>query len=69
MRPDRGYFGLLEPGTITVTDTGKTEFAPSPQGRHRILSASPEQAARTLEAMICLSSQPPNEPKPKENKP
>ena len=69
VRPDRGYFGLSEPGTITVTDTAMTEFAPSPQGRHRILTASPEQVTRTLEAMVCLCSQPPDEPKPKETKP
>ena len=69
VRPDRGYFGLSEPGTITVTDTAITGFAPSPQGHHRILTASPEQGTRTLEAMVCLCSQPPDEPKPKETKP
>jgi inosine-uridine nucleoside N-ribohydrolase len=64
VRPDRGYFGLSEPGTITVTDAGKTEFAPSAEGRHRILTASPEQATKTLEAMVCLCSEPPLPPKP-----
>ncbi|MBI5686561.1 MAG: nucleoside hydrolase [Verrucomicrobia bacterium] len=64
VRPDRGYFGLSEPGTITVTDTGKTEFAPSAEGRHRILTASPEQVTKTLEAMVCLCSEPPVPPKP-----
>jgi hypothetical protein len=62
IRPDRGYFGLSEPGTITVTDAGQTVFASSPQGRHRILTASPEQVTRTLEAMICLCPQPPVQP-------
>ena len=64
VRPDRGYFGLSEPGTITVTDTGKTEFATSAEGRHRILIASPEQVTKTLEAMVCLCSEPPLPPKP-----
>jgi inosine-uridine nucleoside N-ribohydrolase len=64
VRPDRGYFGLSEPGTITVTDAGKTEFAPSAEGRHRILTASPEQVTKTLEAMVCLCSEPPLPPKP-----
>jgi purine nucleosidase len=61
IRPDRGYFGLSEPGTITITDTGKTGFKPSlkAMGRHCILTASPEQVTKTLEAMICLCSQPP----------
>ena len=71
VRPDRGYFGLSESGTITITDTGKTEFTPSlkAMGRHRILTASPEQVTKTLEAMVCLCSQPPDEPQSKETKP
>ena len=58
VRPDRGYFTVNEPGKITSDAIGKTTFAPDPQGRHYVLSATPEQKTRTLEALIALSSQP-----------
>ena len=61
VRPDRGYFIVGEPGRITVNEKGQTEFNPDPQGKHFILSATPEQKARVLEALIQLSSQPPDQ--------
>jgi inosine-uridine nucleoside N-ribohydrolase len=61
--PDRGYFHLSPPGTVTVEDDSATLFRPSkksgPEGRHRFLSMSSEQAARVREAIVQLSVEPP----------
>jgi len=59
IRPERGYFGLSEPGEVTVDDAEITQFAPAPAGRHRYLTVTPEQIARVREALIQLASQPP----------
>jgi purine nucleosidase len=58
-RPDRDYFSLSKPGTITVRNDGGSGFQESDAGMHRYLVLSEEQKARTLEAMIMLASQPP----------
>ena len=60
VRPERGYFGLSEAGTIVVDDEAKTHFHPSAGGRHRYLTLNAGQRAKTLEALIQLSSQPPD---------
>ena len=57
--PDRGYFDISPPGTVTVEPDGFTRFESSPQGRHRYLILKPEQKPRVLEALVQLSSQPP----------
>lgn len=62
VRPDRGYFSLSEPGRVTVDAAGKTSFQPSAQGRHRYLIVNDPQRAATREALIQLSSQPPQRP-------
>lgn len=60
VRPDRGYFKLSEPGSVTVNgETGSTTFAPLPGGNHRYLIIEPHSHARILEALVQLSSQPP----------
>lgn len=59
VRPERGYFGLSETGTITVDDAEITQFAGNPDGRHRYLTVTPEQIAQVREALIQLASQPP----------
>ncbi len=69
VRPDRGYFTVSEPCRITVNDKGQTEFHADTQGKHFILSATPEQKARALEALIQLSSQPPDQLPKGEKKP
>ncbi len=46
VRPDAGDFKLSEPGTITVRDDGRTEFAAAPGGRHRYLIVDPAQKDR-----------------------
>lgn len=58
VRPDRGYFGLSEPGRVVVEDDGRVRFEPDPAGRHRHLTADPVQAARCVEAFVHLCSEP-----------
>ena len=61
VRPDRGYFTVSDPCRITVNEKGQTLLNADSQGKHYVLSATPEQKARTLEALIQLSSQPPDQ--------
>jgi hypothetical protein len=56
---DRGYFDLSPPGKVTVEADGFTRFIESSQGSHRYLLLKPEQKPRVLEALVQLSSQPP----------
>lgn len=41
VHPDQDYFKLSEPGTITVTDDGRTQFTPGAGGPHRHLIVDP----------------------------
>jgi inosine-uridine nucleoside N-ribohydrolase len=59
VRPDRGYFELSNPGTVTISDDAISRFAENPQGKHRYLILKPATAERTREALVQLSSQPP----------
>lgn len=59
VRPERDYFAVSDAGKITVDATGKTQFAAVSGGKHFVISATLEQKARVLEAMIELASQPP----------
>jgi hypothetical protein len=61
--PDRGYFGLSQPGRISVNDEGFTQFKGAKNGkgsqRDRFLTMTPEQQSRALEAMVHLTVLPP----------
>ena len=57
---DRDYFSLSEPGNVTVEADGFTHFTPTPDGRDRYLKLNETQAARVREALVQLSSQPPD---------
>jgi purine nucleosidase len=57
--PDRGYFEVSPPGTVSVLADGFTTFKENPQGSHRYLILKPAQQPRVLEALVQLSSQPP----------
>jgi Inosine-uridine preferring nucleoside hydrolase len=57
---DRGYFGLSQPGSVTVEPDGYTRFTLAAQGRDRYLTLTPLQAARAKEALVQLASQPPS---------
>jgi len=58
VRPNRGYFGLSQPGRVAIGADGRTTFAPAADGRDRHLTATPEQAARAVEAFVTLCSEP-----------
>ncbi len=58
IRPDRAYFGVSQPGRVTVADNGLTTFVEAAEGRDRILVIN-EDKRRTLESLQLLSSQPP----------
>lgn len=61
VHPDRGYFDLSKPGDVTVEDDGFTKFQESSEGKSRYLILRDEaQKARALEALVQLSSQPPD---------
>jgi hypothetical protein len=59
VHPDRGYFDLSPPGRVIVERDGYTKFEPLADGRHRYLKLTDAQRHRTLEALIQLSTQPP----------
>jgi Inosine-uridine preferring nucleoside hydrolase len=67
VRPDRDYFGLSEPGAITVDEKNMTHFTPAATGRHRYLKVDAQQIARVREALIILASQPPEHAKAPRN--
>ena len=56
---DRGYFDLSPTGKVTVEADGFTRFVESREGSHRYLALRPDQKPRVLEALVQLSSQPP----------
>jgi hypothetical protein len=59
VRPDRGYFGLSEPGRVVVSEEGATQFVKEAGGPHRYLIANREKELRVREVLVQLSSQPP----------
>ena len=59
IRPDRGYFGLSESGTVTVQSDGVTTFQADGNGLHRYLKLNDQQKIRVTEALVFLSSEPP----------
>jgi inosine-uridine nucleoside N-ribohydrolase len=58
--PDRGYFDLSPPGRVTVEADGFTKFEPQADGPHRYLILPDAKQSRLIEALVQLSSQPPN---------
>jgi hypothetical protein len=60
--PDRGYFDLSKPGSVTVEDDGFTTFTEKEGGRDRYLILKEAKRERVVEALVQLSSQPPATP-------
>ncbi len=56
---DRSYFELSPPGKIVVEPDGMTRFTETSGGSHRYLVLQPDQKLRVIEALVQLSSQPP----------
>ena len=59
VRSNRGYFNESPLGTITVDEKGITKFIQNPKGNTIILSATPKQQSRIVEAFTQLASSPP----------
>ncbi|MEM9644944.1 MAG: nucleoside hydrolase [Planctomycetota bacterium] len=59
VRPDHGYFQLSPIGRVSVADDGLTTFTPTDEGRHRYLIIPEADKPRTTEALVLLSSEPP----------
>lgn len=59
--PDREFFALSDPGKVTVEEDGFTSFSPDRDSKHRFLKLNAIQAARVREALVQLSSQPPDQ--------
>lgn len=61
--PERGFFGLSEPGHVKVLGDGFTRFIPAKNGqgsqRDRFLTMNSVQQSRALEAIVHLTIQPP----------
>ncbi len=60
VRPERGYFALSQPGKVRVTDNAITQFEEAADGKNRYLILLPGMLEKTREALVQLSSQPPN---------
>ncbi len=60
VRPHGGFFTLSEKGTIAVDEKGKTELKPNPKGTHRYLILEPSMRKTVLDALVQLSSRPPD---------
>jgi len=57
--PERGYFELSPPGSVHLTEDGRTRFAARDGGRDRYLILNPQQAERVRKALVRLTSRPP----------
>ena len=57
VRPDRGYFGVSEPGVVSVDEKGLTRLTPKADGNVRILTLSPEQKVRVQDSIEWLCSE------------
>lgn len=58
-RPNRGYYTLSEPGTVSFDEEGRTIFKPDSNGKHRYQLVDPTQIAVAREALSQLTSEPP----------
>jgi hypothetical protein len=56
VHPDQDFFKLSEPGTISVTDDGRTRFTPAADGRHRYVIVDPAQKDRVIKVYTELVS-------------
>jgi hypothetical protein len=59
-RPDRGYYGLSERGTVSFDDKGITQFKADPNGKHRYQTVDATQIAVVGEVLAALVSEPPH---------
>lgn len=60
VRPERGYFGLSNPGRVTYDDKGFTHWIEDAAGKHRYLTVNAAQIERVKEILAALASEPPH---------
>jgi len=65
VRRNEGYFKLSEPGVVSFSSDGGTEFRPSADGRHRYLIADPAQVERIAKVYVEMASAKPAAPPPR----
>lgn len=58
VRPDHGYFGVSDAGSVQVDASGATRFVPG-QGNRRYLKLEAAKRAQILEVLELLASEPP----------
>lgn len=56
VRPDKNYFKLSGPGTISIDDNGRTRFTPSAGGKHRYLIIDPAQKEIVIQTFREIAS-------------
>ena len=56
IRPGDGYFGLSQPGVLSVSDDGRVQFRPLPNGKHTHLSLDPAQKDHILKTFTEMVS-------------
>jgi len=69
VRPGKNYFKLSGPGTISVTDDGRTTFTPSAQGTHRYLIVDPAQKELVIQTFREIASAKPVPRQPRRRPP
>lgn len=57
--PTAGYFDLSPAGSVSVENSGLTAFKADQNAKHHFLMMSSQQQIRLVEALVQLSSQPP----------
>ena len=63
--PEEDHFALSAPGTIAILDDGRTQFTPTPDGRHRYLIVRPDQKQTVLRTLVQLVTEQPPAPPPR----
>ncbi len=58
---DRGYFDVSQHGRVTINKDATCHFEAESHGSHAYLILRPEQQSRVVEALVQLSSQPPQQ--------
>ena len=54
VHPEQGYFGVSEPGTVTVGSDGTMRFAPGGTGKVRSLILDPSKKDDVIDTLIAV---------------
>jgi len=69
VRPLENYFKTSGPGTIKVSDDGRTAFTAGQNGKHSYLIVDPAQTAKIVQTWTEIASAKPVPPKPRFRRP